>query len=181
MTARGAARAAATGAGVVRRSDGRLHLSPERAQAFLGLVRTGEVLARELSAELEREHGLSLRAFEVLLFLAVFAPEGHLRMGELSERTPLSQSRVSRLAAELEARGLVERSAADGDRRGVRVAITAAGVSKFREAQDTHLAGLERRLFSHLTASEIDQIAAITAKILNAEVDASANRPRRPA
>lgn len=162
-------RAAAPRVGVVRRPDGLVHLAPERAQAFLGLVRAGDALARELDAELERDHGLSLRAFEVLLFLAVFAPAGHLRMAELTERTPLSQSRVSRLVGELEARGLVERSAADGDRRGVRVTITRAGLAKFKEAQDSHLSSLERRLFAHLSAEEIGQLAALTTRILDAQ------------
>ena len=164
--------------GVIRRADGLVYLTPLRAQAFLGLVRAGDALARELDADLEKEHGLSLRAFEVLLFLAAFAPEGHLRMTELIERTPLSQSRVSRLVAELEARGLVVRSAADGDRRGVRVAITHMGTAKFKAAQEGHLASLERWLFSHLRDREIAQLAAITAKVLAAQPRASGGRNR---
>src|SRR5919106_6394038 len=83
--------------GVVHRPDGLQYLSPRRAQAFLGLVRAGNVLADQLNAELENQHGISLRGFEVLLFLAVFAPDGSLRMSELTEQAPLSQSRVSRL------------------------------------------------------------------------------------
>jgi len=155
--------------GVVIRSDGLKHLTPGRASAFLGLVRAGETLARELDAELERDHGIGLRAFEVLLFLAVFAPDGRLRMVDLIERTPLSQSRVSRLVAELEARGLVARAPSGDDRRGVEVAITPKGIQKFKEAQDDHLAALERRLFAHLSADEVDQLAAMTARILDAQ------------
>jgi len=152
--------------GVVQRPDGLKYLSPVRASAFLGLVRAGENLARELSNELETEHGIGLRGFEVLLFLAVFSPEGRLRISELTERTPLSQSRVSRLVADLEVRGLVQRSVAGADGRGVEVSITEKGLEKFRVAQDTHLAGLDRRLFSRLNQTEIRQLAAITGKIL---------------
>src|SRR3982074_1887883 len=93
--------------GVGTRPAGIQYLTPGRASAFLGLVRAGDTLARELDAELERDHGIGLRSYEVLLFLAVFSPNGRLRMLDLIERTPLSQSRVSRLVAELEARGLV--------------------------------------------------------------------------
>ena len=153
-------------AGVVYRPDGLKHASWQRASAFLGLVRAGEALVRDLDAELERDHGISLRAHEVLLVHALFAPGGRLRMAELTGRTPLSQSRVSRLGAELEARGLVERSRADGDGRGVQVSITPRGIEKFRAAQDTHLAGLERGLYARLTDREIRQLAALTAKIL---------------
>jgi DNA-binding MarR family transcriptional regulator len=154
-------------AGVVCRPDGLKHATRDRALAFLGLVRAGQTLAAALDAGLEREHGIGLRAHEVLLALALWAPEGTLRMAELNERTPLSQSRVSRLVAELERRGLVERSPAAGDGRGVQVSITAKGLEKFKSAQDTHMADLERLLFARLTAEETRQLAAITSKILD--------------
>src|SRR2546425_2878628 len=101
--------------GVVIRPDGLKYMTPGRAAAFLGLIRAGETLARELDADLEREHGIGLRAFEVLLFLAVFSPDGRLRMVDLMQRRPLSQSRVSRLVAQLQARGLVPRAPPGAD------------------------------------------------------------------
>lgn len=148
------------------RKGGLKHLSPEYANAFLGLLRAGERLDRSLNAELERQHGFTLRAFEVLLFLAVFAEKHSMPMGELIKRAPLSQSRVSRLVADLEGRGLVERGTVDGDARAVAVSLTPAGMKEFRGAQETHLAGLHRLLFSRLTSAEIDQLAQIAAKIL---------------
>jgi DNA-binding MarR family transcriptional regulator len=157
----------------VIRPDGIKLLTPERASAFLGLLRAGESLARGLDAELERDHGIGLRAFEVLLFLAVFSADGRLRMVDLKEGTPLSQSRVSRLVAALEAQGLVTRAPSDDDRRGVEVAITAEGIKKLKEAQDDHLAALERRLFAHLSADEVDQLATLTARILRGQGAAS--------
>ena len=164
--------------GVVIRSDGLKYMTPGRASAFLGLVQAGETLARELDAELVRDHGIGLKAYEVLLFLAVFSPNGRLRMVDLIEQTPLSQSRVSRLAAELEARGLVTRAPSGDDRRGVDVAITAKGIQKFKEAQDDHIAALQRRLFAHLRADEVDQLATLTARILDAQGTTSG--PGRP-
>src|SRR5258708_13628163 len=110
--------------GVVIRPDGLKYMTPGGAAAFLGLIRAGETLGRELECDLEREHGIGLRAFEVLLFLALFSADGRLRMVDLMQRRPLSQSRVSRLVAELEARGLVARAPSGDDRRGVDVAIT---------------------------------------------------------
>jgi DNA-binding MarR family transcriptional regulator len=155
--------------GVVIRPDGLKYTTPERASAFLGLVRAGETLDRELDAELERDHGIGLRAYEILLFLAVFSPDGRLRMVDLTERAPLSQSRVSRLVAELEARGLVARGPSGDDRRGVEVAITHKGIQKFKEAQDDHIAALERRLFAHLSADEVHQLATLTTRIIDAQ------------
>jgi DNA-binding MarR family transcriptional regulator len=166
--------------GVVIRPDGLKYMTPERASAFLGLLRAGEALARELDAELERDHGIGLKAFEVLLFLAVFSPDGRLRMLDLIERTPLSQSRVSRLVAELDARGLVVRAPSGDDGRGVEVAITPKGIQKFKEAQDDHIAGLQRRLFAHLSADEVHQLATLTERIINAQRTTSGSgRPPR--
>src|ERR1700730_11795979 len=155
--------------GIVIRPDGLKYMTPGRASAFLGLLQAAEALARGLDAELVRDHGIGLKAFEVLLFLAVFSPDGRLRMLDLIQRTPLSQSRVSRLVAELEARGLVARGPSGNDRRGVEVAITRKGIEKFKEAQDDHIAALERRLFAHLSADEVHQLATLTARILDAQ------------
>lgn len=160
--------AATSDAGIVHRPDGLKYLSPERAAAFLGLVRAGNTLANRLDAELEAEHGISLRGFEVLLFLAVFSPDGSLRMSELTKRAPLSQSRVSRLVDQLEHSGFVKRSPAESDGRGVTVAITDKGIQKFKAAQEMHLASLDERLFTHLSRTEIRQLAAITRRILEA-------------
>lgn len=155
------------GAAFVEVGDGLSHPAPGHARAFLGLLRAGEQLDRALDAELRAAHDLSLRAFEVLLHLAVFAPAGHLRVGELVAQAPLSQSWVSRLVAELEGRGLVRRSAAADDSRAVEVSITPAGRKLLREAQVTHYAGLDRWLFSRLSNRELVELGRITGKILD--------------
>ncbi|QBI19888.1 MarR family transcriptional regulator [Egibacter rhizosphaerae] len=151
---------------VVERADGLKHLPPTRAHAFLGLVRAGTALSRDLSARLEARHGLSLHAFEVLLHLAVFSPDGRLGLRQLVEQAPLSQSRVSRMVARLEADGLVTREHDPDDARGVDVAITDAGVDVFRRAQETHLADLDERFFSRLSWDDITRLATITEKLL---------------
>jgi len=154
--------------GVIERHDGTKYLEPERANAFLGLVRAGDSLARRFDRTLQDEHGLSLHQFEVLLFLAVFAEDHTMQMTELRHRTPLSQSRVSRVVAGLEADGLVARGSDPNDSRAVNVTITAQGTDVFKAAQDRHLDDLEQHLFSLLTDREIRQLATITHKILSA-------------
>lgn len=157
---------------IVERADGLKHPSTAYARAFLGLVRAGEALERGLDAELKSSHGLSLRAYEVLLHLAVFSPDGSLRIAQLAEQAPLSQSRVSRMIADLEAKKLVTRAVFEGDSRGVLVSITDDGLRKLRESQDTHIAGLRRRLFSRLDDDEINTLATLTRKILTDPEDA---------
>lgn len=155
--------------GVVERPDGTKYLEPRRAEAFLGLVRAGDALSRTLDHTLVDEHGVSLHQFEVLLFLAVFADDRTMMMSELRRRTPLSQSRVSRMVAGLESDGLVTRSTDPTDTRAVDVTITERGVASFKAAQDRHLRDLDHYLFSRLTEAEIRQLAAITTKILAAQ------------
>ncbi len=141
--------------------------APTYAQAFLGLVRAGQLLERHLDADLRRAHGIGLHGFEILLHLGAFAGGGgRLPMTQLTRQAPLSQSRVSRLVAELEQRGLVRRSTDERDSRVVVVAITETGLNTLRQAQDTHHRGLRERLFERLDADEIQQLARLTAKLL---------------
>lgn len=155
----------------MERADGLKHPSPVHARAFLGLVRAGQELEHELDTELKSAHGLSLRAFEVLLHLAIFSPDGSLRLAQLTKQAPLSQSRLSRMVSELEAKRLVRRSVFEDDTRGVIVSITDQGLRTLRESQDTHVAGLQRRLFSRLDRDEINTLARLTEKILENPAD----------
>lgn len=150
----------------VERRDGVRHPSPAYARAFLGLVRAGEELDHALDADLRHVHGLGLRAYEVLLHLAAFAPNRRLRIIELAAQAPLSQSRVSRLVAELEADGLVDRRPSPDDARGVEVALTDRGLERLREVQETHHRSLENRLFSRLSQDQIVQLGDIAEAIL---------------
>jgi len=92
-------------------------------------------------------------------------------MTELRHRTPLSQSRVSRVVSGLEDSGLGRRSTDDVDKRAVTVTLTQEGLEKYHSAQDRHLRDLDEHLFSVLTEREINQLAAITTKIVAAHHD----------
>lgn len=153
---------------LIEQPNGVKHPSTTHARAFLGLVRAAEALDRGLDLDLRSRHGLGLRAFEVLLHLAAFSPAGSLRMTELTAQAPLSQSRVSRLVAELEARGLVSRAVFEGDSRSVLVTITERGLEVLRLAQDTHYAGLQERLFAHLSWADVTALARLTETVLAA-------------
>jgi DNA-binding MarR family transcriptional regulator len=147
--------------------DGVRYPSGIYARAFLGLLRAGEALARTLDADLRTRHDLTLRGYEVLLHLAAFSPDGRrLAMTQLARQAPLSQSRMSRLVAALEAQGLVRRIAAERDSRAVVVVLTDTGLDMLRRAQDTHHRELTERLFARLTEAEIAELARLTGKLL---------------
>ncbi len=142
--------------------------SEEQATAFLGLIRAGSVLHQALDRGLADEHGIGLHQFEVLLFLAS-APAQMMPMTQLRRRTPLSQSRVSRVVSGLEAEGLVRREADPTDSRAVTVILTPLGMATFEAASPRHRRDLEEHLFSVLDEAEIGQLAALTTKVLAAE------------
>lgn len=162
----------------VRLPSGIGYPSRTYARAFLGLVRAGEQLDRLLDADLRAAHGIGLRGYEVLLHLAAFTPDRHASMGNLIRQTPLSQSRLSRLVADLEHRSLVLRSSDARDSRVVVVSLTDQGLQVLRQAQQTHHDGLEQRLFSRLTYEELVQLGVLTSRVLADEpADGLRRRP----
>ncbi len=156
--------------GVIEKADGTKYLERRRANAFLGLVRAGDNVVRSLDKSLRERSGLGLHQFEVLLFLSVFAKDRTMRMSELRRHAPLSQSRVSRVVAELESEGLVARNPDPDDSRAVLVSILNEGIESFKAAQDRHLADLDELLFERITEDEIDQLGAICEKLLGRPV-----------
>ena len=98
-----------------------------------------------LERALQREHELSLAEYEVLQRLAE-TDEGHLRMQELAEVSPLSASALSRLLGRLERAGLAERDICEDDRRGIYACLTDAGRAAERQAAPTYRATLAEAL-----------------------------------
>lgn len=133
--------------------------------AWRGMLAAHQALIGALDAELEREHGLSLTAYEVLMHLGD-AKRSKLRMGELADRLLLSRSGISRLVARLERRGLVRRSRCADDGRGWFAELTAAGAQKLSEMRPDHLDGVRRHFLSLLEPAELDTLAAIWERLL---------------
>ena len=101
-------------------------LSDRELAAWRGLLETHSALVAELDAELERDHGLPLTSYEVLMYLGD-APHGKLRMGELADRLLLSRSGITRLVDRLARQGLLERERCEDDGRGYYALLTPLG------------------------------------------------------
>jgi DNA-binding MarR family transcriptional regulator len=139
-------------------------LDARELAAWRGLLVTHSRIVAALDEELEREHGLPLGSYEVLLNLAE-APDNSLRMGELAERLLLSRSGLTRLVDRLATRGLVERHSCPSDRRGTYARLTPAGMELFRRARPTHLRGVRELFLGPLSATDQDRLAAIWEKV----------------
>jgi DNA-binding MarR family transcriptional regulator len=121
-------------------------------------------LLAELDAELEREHGLPLTSYELLLKLAD-AEGQRLRMSELAERLLLSRSGITRLADRLERQRLIERQRCPDDGRGLFAHLTPAGRAKLAAARPTHLAGVRRHFLDRLSAPEQRRLGALWSRL----------------
>jgi len=139
-------------------------LSPEQRTAWIGFLRAHAAIVRELDAELEREHGLPLSSYDVLVQLAHAG--GAMRMSELAEAVVLSRSGITRLVERLERQGLVERCRVETDSRGVVARITDQGGDTIRTCGPTHIRGIRRRFLERLGEEELRSLAGAWEKLL---------------
>lgn len=133
-------------------------LDEREMSAWHALIHAHAKIVRQLEAELEAEHGLSLPAYEVLAHLSE-APDRRLRMSELASFAVLTPSGLTRLVDKLARDGLVERVRCVGDARVVYAVVTDEGMRRLRAAYPTHLRGVRQHLVDRLEASQLTAIA----------------------
>ena len=137
-------------------------------EAWRSYLQSHASIVRELDAELDAEHGMTTRDYEVLLYLSQ-APERRLPMSALAASTMLTRSGITRLVDGLVSEGLIERVACDSDARVSYAQLTEPGYEKLRQAGCTHVAGIRRLFLEHFSAEEIDQLAALLARLPGAQ------------
>jgi DNA-binding MarR family transcriptional regulator len=125
-------------------------LDEQELRAWRGMLQVHAAMTSSLDRQMHAEHGLSVSAYEVLMFLAD-APDRRLRMAEIADRVLLSRSGLTRLVDRLVALGLVRRNACADDGRGSFAELTEAGQAKFAAARRTHLAGVREFFLDRLT------------------------------
>ncbi|MFB6720849.1 MarR family winged helix-turn-helix transcriptional regulator [Kribbella sp. NPDC056345] len=150
----------------------RLHQETPVWQTFLSVHRQ---IVETLADQMKSDHRLPLEAFDVLIHLAD-VPERRLRQRELTDRLLLSDSGVSRLLARMAEAGLLERTTADDDRRGVAVAMTDKGAETLVAATGSHLDLVAQLFTDKLSATELIALEQILAKLDSKPADTSPQR-----
>jgi DNA-binding MarR family transcriptional regulator len=117
-----------------------------------------------LGAVHDRTLDLSLGEYSLLVQLSE-APERTMRMSALADGLVLSRSRLTHTVARMEARGLVARCAAEGDRRGVNCTMTDAGYQALEVAAPGHVAAVRRIMVDALEPEEFAMLGRIMAKV----------------
>ena len=145
-------------------------LTDDQLAAWSGFLMGHAQIVRALDAELEREHGLPLSSYDVLIQLSL-VPDRRLRMFELADAIVLSRSGLTRLVDRLERAGLVERERGEADPRQMYARLTDRGFEVLAEATPTHIAGIKERFLERLSDEQTKQLAAIWRAVLGPEVE----------
>jgi len=137
---------------------------PTRLEAWVSFLRSHAAITRELSAQLQREHGLTLNDYEVLLLLS-HADGRRLRRVDLAERTVLTASGITRLLDGLERAGYVEKARCDSDARVTYAQLTEVGLEKLEVAGLAHLRGIEELFVSRYSGSELATLSDLLSRL----------------
>ena len=138
--------------------------APPRLEPWIAFLRSHAAITRELSAQLQREHGLTLNDYEVLLHLSR-AEGGMMRRVDLAESVLLTASGITRLLDGLERSGLVCKETCKSDARVSYAKLTDPGAEKLRVAGVTHLRGVDELFVGRYSGSELATLAELLSRL----------------
>lgn len=139
-------------------------LGDERLTLVGLLIESSTAVRGQLDRALERDAGLPLQWFELLLRLAR-SPGRHLRMSDLAAQTGLTPSGLTRAIDRLEGAGLAQRVPCPSDKRGSYAALTPTGLERIQAALGPHLDHVERYVVGALSADEQALLANLLRKL----------------
>jgi DNA-binding MarR family transcriptional regulator len=137
---------------------------PQQLEAWVTFLRSHAAITRELSVQLQREHGLTLNDYEVLLHLS-HAEGRRLRRVDLSERVLLTASGITRLLEGLESSGFVCKDTCESDARVSYAKLTASGLEKLRDAAVTHLRGIDELFMARYSDVELATLGELLTRL----------------
>ena len=133
-------------------------LDDEEMAAWRGLVDVSARVMTELEAELEANHGINAGEYGVLARLSEVS-DSRMRMCDLAAVLHLSPSGMTRRLDGLVRQGLVVRVPSDEDGRVMLAALTEQGRALLEEAAPLHVDGVRRHYISHLSRTQLRNLA----------------------
>ena len=135
-------------------------LTKTEAHAWLGFVRTTQLLFDELDRQVRAEASMTHADYQMLALLSQ-APDRQLNITALARVMCYSQSRVSHAVARLGARGWIARCSDPTDGRGSVAVLTDTGFAALEAAAPGHVAAVRQHLFDHLDPEQVRQLSQI--------------------
>ena len=130
-------------------------------EAFINLLRTADVLQRQLELAL-KPHGLTATQYNVLRILRGSGEP--LMCSQVGERMIAHDPDITRLIDRMEKAALVARERSTHDRRCVLLSITQQGLAVLKEL-DGPVDELDDRLMSHMPKAEIAELSRLLEKL----------------
>jgi DNA-binding MarR family transcriptional regulator len=127
---------------------------------FLAMVTR---LQAAMNRQLQRDCGLSLSDYEVLVVLSECGP---LRIFELAETLAWEQSRLSHQLSRMRSRGLALRRGSTKDGRGAIVELTGQGRAALQAAAPAHAELLRATVFDGMSAAQLRALRSLTQTVL---------------
>ena len=137
--------------------------SSDRFRAWRLYFESALALVDVLDAELERDAGIPLRWYDVLIHLE--ETPGGLRMKDLAERILYSKSGFTSVVDRMEKAGLVNRVRPENDRRSILVVLTNKGRKTMDQARHHHREGIEEHFSRHLSNSDVKALTRAFEKV----------------
>jgi DNA-binding MarR family transcriptional regulator len=144
--------------------------------AWARLLRAHGSAKRELSSELQSEHGLTINDYECLLLLS-HADEGVMRRVDLATELQLTPSGVTRLLDGLQEAGYVCNHSCETDARVKYAMLTDAGRDKLAEASGSHLDAVAQLFRERFSEEELATLSELLGRLPGAATDGSACSP----
>lgn len=141
-------------------------LTEEEQRAWRGLLRMTSQLNARANRLLQDEYGISLADYEVLVALSE-APEGRLRVFEVTDALAWEQSRVSHQLARMQRRGLITREGCATDARGAFAVLTTVGRATIERAAPAHVEQVRQLVFDELSHEQVSALTEITTRVLD--------------
>ena len=144
--------------------------------AWARLLRAHAATTRELSAQLQTDHGLTINDYEALLHLS-HAENAEMRRIDLAGKLLLTPSGVTRLLDGLEESGYVCKGTCPTDARVTYAVLTDAGREKLQQASCSHVAAVTELFRVRFSDDELAMLAELLGRLPGASDDGAACTP----
>ena len=139
-------------------------LTEDEQRAWRNYLTMTSRLQAAMNRQLQRDCGLSLAEYEVLVALDERAG---CRISELGERLGWEQSRLSHQLTRMRRRDLVTRSGSSDDRRAATVDLTPAGRQALDTAAPGHAELVREVVFDGVSVADLEAIDRWTSGVLD--------------
>ena len=138
-------------------------LSEDQQRVWRDYLSMSAELQIAMNRQLQRDCGLSLADYDVLVALD---ERDVCRVNELGQRLGWEQSRLSHQLRRMRSRGLLDRRAADDDRRGATVELTDAGRTALESAAQGHVDLVRDIVFDGVGPADLRALLRWTSSVL---------------